>query len=148
MKPIEQIDHILKMIEAAEPNLDEINGRVFCLMHGYEFHRINIFGDKTETVRTEFYDPADRSELFVKMNNSIQVTRSRDIIKSMRPPGIWTASVTIMNGHYCCDLLHDGKLDPETLWFGRGASEELAELSATLSCIQYLIGAAEAALQL
>lgn len=153
MTPTEKIDYILEMITAVDPadmmRMAKIDGYIYCLMNGFEFLRVNIFNGKEETLRTEFYDPKDRREALVKFNNNIQYTRSRDLIKSLRPPGWWPSVMKriVDDGGFFCELhAVDFSFKAENCWCGKGATEELAELYATMATIKYTIQQAQAAL--
>lgn len=124
---------ILKLIEEVDPSdtakLDEIDARVWCLIHGQKYGGKNPAGDECFVNGYDGLTPT-------KARKARKYTRSRDALKSIRPEG-WDFRISVWPNE-----LGKGR---SYVWADKGKkqfryslpTEELVELHAILQAIGY-----------
>lgn len=122
---------ILQMIETVAPDdtakLDEIDARVWCWINGYEFIGTPWFFEDKFTGWTMKFDNGD--ERLVRAGSSKQYTRSRDVLKAIRPEGFFPEIVLDEGG---CAICKNKGIDSMCL-----PTEELAELHAVIQALEH-----------
>jgi len=131
------IKDILKMIEKVDPadsaGLDEIDARVWCLLHDARFKKMLSTPEHYKHGYFSYYQGSVWGSKMIYP--PIQYTRSRDALKSIRPKG-WEWYMAQYNDgvRFGCaqDCIGTNQIESVSL-----PTEELAELHAILSAIEH-----------
>jgi hypothetical protein len=141
---------ILDMIESVSPEdyspLDEIDCRVWCYLHGYKFGRM-VDEETYPWEKPNFYAiAADGSEIEIDKHccseysmTAESYTRSRDVLKAIRPEGWCLETVQDYgSGIWACQLTKasDVRISFSST-IGAAKTEELAEIHAILQAIEW-----------
>lgn len=135
------ISEILKMIEGADPSddnsLNEIDARAWVFLTLNDDFQVSIHkGGRSITYRHNSWKVEDRSVL-KHLFDDHQYTRSRDLLKSIRPEGWhWLNTCKYPDGSYHTNMFHN-TIDGVVATSGPLPTEELAELHAIIQAIDY-----------
>jgi hypothetical protein len=124
---------ILRLIETVDPNdtakLDEIDARVWCVLNSEQFVCMSL-SEPAFVCGSSHYASCDKN-----LSEIPSYTRSRDALKQIRPEGWYYeggSGYALMWGPHADTPPYER---PEL--YGSGRTEELLELHAIISAIEY-----------